>query len=633
MRRILALAAAFLAIVIFFGCQSPHRASPAHVISLRPGQSIQAAIDAAEESAVLVLSAGTFQENLRIDKSLTIRGAGPQSTIIQAIRPGPPVIWIVGEAQVVVENLAVQAGRGGHVSVELSSAGLFVQDRACLTLRRAEISQNAASGIFAKDGAILILEDVNITENIRYGIELFGQAQARALSARIFANKSGGVWLAEGAFMEAEESAVFGNAGPGIWVRGQAKARLWRVEIRENRGPGVRGQDEAEVRALAARIAQNEEAGVTISDRAHFSAYGTFFEANWDGLELWGGSAFLQGCTVVGNRWDGIIGRGKATVTVQECQILAGQGAGVSALGQAEITLRHNEIRDFLGPGVSGFSKAAISGEGNDFFNTGVPLLGHVDPGLRRPKAQPSYQLLRFPNPEFADLQEAMDALLPGGVLELSAGQHSAGVTVDKILEIRGNGEAIIFGSSGAPVFSLVRGAWLQLSGVHVTGGAEGLALAAGSKAELHECSIWENAVGLKLWQDAQLFAARVSIAYHSQGGIWVWDESSATLEEVTVFRNDVCGIGVGGQSSLVLGQSTVMENGWQGGVLLRDLAQVELWNNVFAENRGHGVAAASPACVGSGPGFFGKVVGGGNRFSGNYKGPVCPAELSFLGH
>lgn len=629
MRRFLLLGLAVLVVAFLFGC-SARRENPSS-ISLRPGESLEEAIARAPEGAVIVLSSGKYQANLRLEKSVTIQGAGPEATVIQAFSPGPPVVWVMGRARVGLVGLRIEGGRGGFVSLEFSSAGILVQDEAQLELQNVKIAQNMASGIFARDQAELSLRDVEILENSRYGLEIFGQAKVYAEKTRIHGNKMGGVWAAGESDVRLEGSTVENNLGPGLWIRESAKARLWEAHVRENHGPGLSLRDSGEAWVSASFIFGHRESGVLLLDGAVFSAYGTIVEANWNGLELGGGKTYLEGCGILRNRWDGIVARGGAEVCVERCRFLGGEGSGIFASGRAEVHVRNNFFEGFTVAGISGFSRVPIQGEGNEFEQNGVALLGNVEARVRRRKAVPSREAVNFPDPAFSDLQESVDAVLPGGILVLLPGRHPAGIVVDKPLEIRGDGEAILVGPPGAPALALVEGAELRLLGVHVTGGSEGLAMGAGSAAELIRCAFWENGAGLKLWQNARLYAFQTSVSYHPQGGVWLWDESQAVLEEVTLFQNELCGVCAGGRSSLVLRKSTVSENGWQGGLLLRDFAEVEVWETAFSRNRGYGVAVQNAVCVGAGPGFWGKILGGRNEFSENYKGPVCPADLISL--
>jgi nitrous oxidase accessory protein NosD len=76
------LIASTLAAVLTLGAGSVHRAA-AQTIVVNPGESIQAAVDAAPAGAVIELRAGTFEEAVVLTKSgLTLRGAGMDATIL-----------------------------------------------------------------------------------------------------------------------------------------------------------------------------------------------------------------------------------------------------------------------------------------------------------------------------------------------------------------------------------------------------------------------------------------------------------------------------------------------------------------------------------------------------------------------
>lgn len=622
-----------LCVAALWGC-TPHspKSSPDE-IWLRPGQSIQAAIEEAPPGATIKLLRGTWTENLRIEKDVVLRGEGPEATVIQAERPGPPVVWVSKEAKVSVERVTIKSGRGGYLSPDLSSAGIFAADQAAVVLREVKITQNAASAVFVRDQASLIIHDSELCENARYGIEAMGQAQIRLAQTRIFQNNMGGIWASEKCDVEMENTVIQGNLSLGLWLRDAARVKLWDTEVHGNQGPGIRSQDATSLTILASRICANRDTGLELLGSASLVTYGTIFQENWIGLEIKGGTAELQGCSLLANRWDGLVAGGDSLVLLAKTYVSGGQGSGVSISDRATATLVENVIQDFPVSGVSGFSSVLVSGEANEITNTGVPLLGNVQPEIRKKRVTPYLNSLVFPHPDFPDLQSAIDAVLPGGVLALQPGRHQAGVTVDKPLEMRGIADVVLQGATpSAPVLSLVSGADLRLLGVDITGGSEGLAMGAQTMAQLTDCHIWGNAVGIKLWRDARLSATQVSVRGHSQGGIWLWDKSQAILSAAIVQDNEVCGIGVGGRSQLQLYRSSIVGNGWQGGVLLREFAQAELWYNVLAKNKGYGVAVQSSACVGSGPGFFGEIRGGKNEFSENYKGPVCPTDLIFLG-
>ncbi|MEN3009930.1 MAG: right-handed parallel beta-helix repeat-containing protein [Candidatus Bipolaricaulaceae bacterium] len=610
---------------LFGGCGSPRSGGPA-VREVRPGQSIQAAIDQARPGETIVLARGTWSENLRIEKSLILRGAGPEATVLRAAHPGPPLVWICGDAEVTLEGLTLQEARGGYLHPQLSSAGAFAQDRARVTLQRVRLQNHAASGVFARDQAHVALRDAVISGNARYGLELVGRAQAVLERVRVEGNKLGGIWLAEEAALEGEDLRLQGNLGPGVWARDAAALRLFTGELRENATNAVRLQDRSTAVLTAVQILQHPESGVHVADQAELRGYGALWEGNWHGVEIAGGLVQLERCGIRASRWDGVRAQG-GRVEVQGSWLEGGRGAGLNAFGTAQAALWDSAIRGFSVAGVSGFSAHPVQGRGNVLAANGVDLVGRVDPQLRQPRAVAERPWRRLEGPE-EDLQGVVDGLLPGGVLELAPGRYPGGLTVDKPLEIRGEG-AVLVGQEGAPVISVVAGGELRLVGVGLQGGGEGLAVGAGARAELVACELRDNTAGIRVWQDGWLRVQGGRIAHHPQGGLWLWDQAQAELEETTLRENGVCGIGVAGRSRLVLRRCVLAENGWQGGLLLRDRAEVELYENLFVNNYGYGIAVQDRVCLGSGPGFGGSLQGAGNVFEGNYKGPACPAALA----
>ncbi len=626
-RRRIGLVALLLVGLLLAGCGA-RGPEPSAARPVQPGQSIQAAIDQARPGETIILARGTWEENLRIEKSITLRGAGPEATILKAAQPGPPVVWVRGDVEVRLEGLALQEGRGGYVSPTLSSAGLFAQDGARVVLERVHIQNHAASGIYARDQAQVTLRDSLVADNARYGLELGGNVKTELHSSRIVQNKAGGGWLAEEAVFTADLCEISRNNGPGIWARDSSVVRLFASRLEANAKNAVLAQDQAKCVLLGVHLAQHNESGVYVTHQAELSAYGSSLEGNWNGLEADGGRIYLERCAVRNSRWDGI--RAQAGILeLYASELAGGRGAGLNVSGSCRLDIRSSHITGFALAGISGFSRYPVQGEDNVITHNGVALLGHVNPRVRRPLAQAQHPHLRVEGVD-ADLQALVDAVVPGGTLELGPGRYPAGLTVDKPLELRGEG-AILVGAPEAPVIAVVQGGELRLAGVHLTGGSEGLALGGGSRAELQDCALWENGAGIKLWQDAQLVGTRLSVSHHPQGGLWLWDQAQAELTEATFYANGLCGISVAGRSRLILRRSTLMDNGWQGGLMLRERAEVELYENFFVNNRGYGLAVQDRACLGSGPGFYGNVRGRGNVFEGNYKGPSCPEALSLM--
>jgi parallel beta-helix repeat protein len=101
-------------------------------VTVQPGQSIQAAIAGAQEGAVICLGEGSWQENLKIEKALTLRGQGAQKTVIDGIQEGYPVVWVVGAQpiEVKLEGLKVTGAEGGCADWPICAFGVLIQGTA-----------------------------------------------------------------------------------------------------------------------------------------------------------------------------------------------------------------------------------------------------------------------------------------------------------------------------------------------------------------------------------------------------------------------------------------------------------------------------------------------------------------------
>ncbi|HAZ27587.1 TPA: hypothetical protein DCY67_03070, partial [Candidatus Acetothermia bacterium] len=85
---------------------------PPCTVFVQPGEAIQAAIDEAPAGAVICLGEGTWQENITITKPLTLRGQGPEKTVITSIAAGPVVRIEEEGILVVLEGLKITGARG-----------------------------------------------------------------------------------------------------------------------------------------------------------------------------------------------------------------------------------------------------------------------------------------------------------------------------------------------------------------------------------------------------------------------------------------------------------------------------------------------------------------------------------------
>ncbi|HEX5948673.1 MAG TPA: hypothetical protein VFZ45_03825, partial [Actinomycetota bacterium] len=122
---------------------------------------IQAAIDDANCDPIMV-PAGTFTENLTIERSLTLAGAGSGATRIDGAASNPTVAVADGTPDtVVIRDLTLANG------AFLVGGGLIVGNPHNVTLERVVVTENlaiAGGGLFAIDSTVTVI-DSTISDN------------------------------------------------------------------------------------------------------------------------------------------------------------------------------------------------------------------------------------------------------------------------------------------------------------------------------------------------------------------------------------------------------------------------------------------------------------------------------------
>jgi nitrous oxidase accessory protein NosD len=117
LEKLLGLGAVFVALAVAASSQmGPVGVAQADcTVTVKPGEFIQRAIDGAKAGAVVCLTAGEWEENIVIEKSLTLRGE-KEKTVIDGVREGYPVVWLrtPEEQEVVVqlEGLRISGAEG-----------------------------------------------------------------------------------------------------------------------------------------------------------------------------------------------------------------------------------------------------------------------------------------------------------------------------------------------------------------------------------------------------------------------------------------------------------------------------------------------------------------------------------------
>jgi len=215
---------------------------------------IQAAVDAAAAGMVVGIGRGTFEENVVVDKDLTLRGSGASATVVDGTFSGP-VVHVQGAAKVRIEGVTITRGEG-----VVSEAGDVTLYRDIVTLN----SGRRSGGVYS--GGKLLVEESTVVGNISLasggGIHAAGGTTVIRAST-VTGNRSaldGGGMFARGGWT-VERSTFSGNEGRyGGAIAGLGDGTLQASTITANRasyGGGLYIND-ADATVLGGEITRNE---------------------------------------------------------------------------------------------------------------------------------------------------------------------------------------------------------------------------------------------------------------------------------------------------------------------------------------------------------------------------------------
>ena len=229
-------------------------------------QSTKEAVEAANPGDTITIRAGAFKENIQIDKSLTIKGAGASNTFIDGSQAGS--VFKIGENEadidVTLSGIAIKEGSGSLVLVNDNDANKYIcgggiLNYGRLTVTDCTIFNNTAfngGGIFSK-GTVNINNGTTITQNIaNNGGGIFNNCGSRN-TAKVNLNEGSsiennranqnGAGIYSGGYRVGRNTLninngcnisgnIAGNSGGGIWIISEGTLNMNGGVISNNKG-------------------------------------------------------------------------------------------------------------------------------------------------------------------------------------------------------------------------------------------------------------------------------------------------------------------------------------------------------------------------------------------------------------
>jgi parallel beta-helix repeat protein len=197
--------------------------------------SIQEAIDAATPESRILVQAGTYSEQLDIDKSLTITGVGP-ATVVQFPAGGPTdsaVILVHDVSMVRIASLSVQAAVPDIDGIRVRNASSVVIDTV-------EARNNSQDGIDIRNSSgVQVLSGI-FEDNGMDGIQVdIGAASVEIVSCRSVSNGQDGIKVRNCSDVLVEACTASLNGDDGILVRDAVGVELLGNTSSHNNGWGI----------------------------------------------------------------------------------------------------------------------------------------------------------------------------------------------------------------------------------------------------------------------------------------------------------------------------------------------------------------------------------------------------------
>jgi nitrous oxidase accessory protein NosD len=265
------------------------------------GGSIQDAVDRAPSGAVVVLADGSFNENVVIGKSLTVRGPEIGEAEWTGAAPGP-VVRVSGESiSVRIEEVTIRdaRGHGGH--------GIAIEGTVLVVLQDVTLRGNAWFGLSAADHSQAVLIDCTVAENDSAGLMSQDYARIELERCIVRDNTSHGVLALHLAEVTVTASQLSGNWA-GVWAWDATRVRLVDTVVEHNLDYGA-------IASTAALLVLDRS---TISDNGF---HGLLFEESARGV--------LEESQVIGNGADGLFAEGDAILEIDRCTFARNGRAGI----------------------------------------------------------------------------------------------------------------------------------------------------------------------------------------------------------------------------------------------------------------------------------------------------------------
>ena len=326
---------------------------------VRPGESIQQAIDAASDGDVISVDYGVYHRPLTISKNITLTATDSEKRPVIEV-DDKTVLTVSSTCTLTYLVLKQRKAEGERkwVAVDFRSGSpkmhhcdLSSYGGACVTVHKTaephihdcDIHDGAQAGVYLFDGAKGILENCDIYNNTYAAVLLKRGAQPIVRNNKIREGKDTGVFICHDSKGTIQSNEIFDNGGSGVVVKARGSPLIANNHIHSNKQAGVFLCDRGGGIVRDNDISCNIKAGVLIKTHAN---------------------PLIQGNTIKNGKETGVYCFENGNGVVRENKIIGNQNAGVLVTSGGHLTIERNTIQGnkYEGVWVCNNGEAVITG-------------------------------------------------------------------------------------------------------------------------------------------------------------------------------------------------------------------------------------------------------------------------------
>ena len=572
---------------------------------------------ASSEEAEIVLAAGTYREQVVLERPVTLVAAGGPGSVRIVTEHGPAMIVRAGVLLrgITVEcadprrpALLVESGAPVFEQCEFHGARAEAAGSAAPVFRRCRFERTALAGLYARESSSARIEQCAFSAVRGHALAGADRARIEVYESQVDAAQGAGLRLIGGARAHVGASSFTGCQDPGAVVADAASLRMVSCRITGGAAEGIRVDGGSPPRGADSRrpTAASDDPEAPTAERTLGTrgpdpladGYGVVLEdcditdAALDGIVIGEGEMSLNRTRITGARRAGLLAGGTARVEMRECEVAGSAASGVLVRGTARVLATELDAVGCGGHGLAAAEHAEVELHDCRFAesaHTAVHLTDHAVVRATRTSVRGSrshgvnargHAIVELTDCRIEScardgvlIEGAADAMLReceiwrcrAGVL-LSTRHHPV-LHGCRVRETERTG--IVVGPGGMPT----------LTDCDVSrAGAGGVFLDQGSAARIEDCRIEETGDGgIVVCADATPTVRRTSVAGTAESGLYFHDQAAGVFEDCRVT------VRAGGPAAVRLGRNATP--------VLRDLEEAAEPAPEFAAVLGHRAA------------------------------------------